>query len=82
MIIGAFLYKTIIDFLRNDSIEELLQRLSYQETTNKVMDNLDQILIVKDKKNISYVNNKGFEIIDEIQHDVLGMYIERLGDVF
>jgi hypothetical protein len=25
----------------------------------------------EDKKNISYVNNKGFEIIDEIQYDVL-----------
>ena len=41
VIIGAFLYKIIIDFLRNDSIEELIRRLSYQETTNEVMDNLD-----------------------------------------
>lgn len=49
---------------------------------NKVIDNLDLILLVKDKKIISYVNNKGFEIIDEIQYDVLGMYIERLGDIF
>jgi hypothetical protein len=76
------LYKIIIDFLRNDSIKELLRRLSYQETTNKVMDNLDQILIVKDKRSVSYVNNKGFEIIDEIQYDVLRMYIEKLGDIF
>lgn len=30
------------------------------------MDNLDQMLLVKDKERISYVNNKGFEIIDEI----------------
>lgn len=76
------MYKIIIDFLRNDSIKELLRRLSYQETTNKVMDNLDQILIVKDKRSVSYVNNKGFEIIDEIQYDVLRMYIEKLGDIF
>ena len=41
IIIGAFLYKIIMDFLRNDSIKELLRNLSYQETTNKVMDNLE-----------------------------------------
>jgi len=46
------------------------------------MDNLDQILIVKDKRSVSYVNNKGFEIIDEIQYDVLRMYIEKLSDIF
>ena len=65
-IISACLFKVIIDFLRNDSIKELLKRIAYQETTSIVMDNLDEILIVKNNKSLTYINKKGFEIIDEI----------------
>ena len=31
------------------------------------MDNLDEILIIKNEKGMQYVNKKGFEIIDNIQ---------------
>ena len=31
------------------------------------MDNLDEILIIKNEKRIQYVNKKGFEIINNIQ---------------
>ena len=66
IIVSAWLFKVIMDFLRNDSTKELLKRISYQEKTNIVMDNLDEILIVKNNKSLTYINKKGFEIIDEI----------------
>ncbi len=31
------------------------------------MDNLDEVIIIKNEKGIQYVNKKGFEIIDSIQ---------------
>ena len=34
--------------------------------TNVVMDDLDEVIIIKNEKGIQYVNKKGFEIIDSI----------------
>ena len=31
------------------------------------MDNLDEVIMIKNEKGIQYVNKKGFEIIDSIQ---------------
>lgn len=46
------------------------------------MDNLDEILIVKNNKSLTYINKKGFEIIDEIQLSILGKYIQGISDIF
>jgi len=46
------------------------------------MDNLDEILIVKNNKSFTYVNKKGFEIIDEIQLSILGKHIESIDKIF
>jgi|LakMenEpi03Aug12_release.lakeMendotaPanAssembly.Ray.scaffolds.fasta_scaffold5603068_1 hypothetical protein len=44
--------------------------------TNVVMDNLDEVIIIKNEKGIQYVNKKGFEIIDSIQYTNLEKQIE------
>ena len=38
------------------------------------MDNLDEILISKSKKNFDYVNKKGYELIEDIYLNVLDNY--------
>ena len=55
-----------LDFYLNSSLKELIQKYSHIETTNLVMDNLDEVIILKNEKGLSYLNKKGFEIIDEI----------------
>ena len=30
------------------------------------MDNLDEVIMIKNEKGIQYINKKGFEIIDDI----------------
>ena len=44
--------------------------------TNVVMDNLDEVIIIKNEKGIQNVNKKGFEIIDSIQYTNLEKQIE------
>ena len=39
------------------------------------MDNLDEILIQKSKNKIKYVNQKGYELIENIYFDILDKYI-------
>ena len=46
------------------------------------MDNLDEILIVKNNKSFNYNNKKGFEIIEEIQLSNLVKHIESIDNIF
>ncbi len=45
------------------------------------MDNLDEMLIAKKNKSFTFINKKGFEIIDEIQLSILSKYVERIGNL-
>jgi hypothetical protein len=45
------------------SMKEIMKKISYQENSNLIMDNLDEILISKSKKQFDYVNEKGYELI-------------------
>ncbi len=44
-------------------MKEIMKKISYQENSNLIMDNLDEILISKSKKQFDYVNEKGYELI-------------------
>ena len=35
------------------------------------MDNLDEALMVKGKNGLDYINKRGFEIVNEIQYNIL-----------
>ena len=66
LILFGLMIQLFLDFYLNSSLKELIQKYSHIETTNLVMDNLDEVIILKNEKGLSYLNKKGFEIIDEI----------------
>ena len=66
LILFGSMIQLFLDFYLNSSLKELIQKYSHIETTNLVMDNLDEVIILKNEKGLSYLNKKGFEIIDEI----------------
>ena len=58
-------------------MSEILKKISYQENSNLIMDNLDEILISKSKKTFDYVNEKGYELIQDIYFHVMDAYLNH-----
>ena len=40
------------------------------------------VKVIKNNKSFTYINKKGFEIIDEIQLSILGKHIESIDKIF
>ena len=66
-----------MDFFKNDAQEELIQRLKVEETANLVMESLDEALLATGKHGFKFMNKKGFEVVEQIQHRVLEAHVER-----
>ena len=49
-----------VNFLKNDTLKELIEKFEYQETTNLAMNNIDEAVILKSEKGVDYINHKGF----------------------
>ena len=66
LIIFIVAFQLLIDFIKNDSLNEALEKIRLQENTQLVMENLDEAIFSFSSKGLNYINNKAFEIIDEV----------------